>query len=222
LNASWPDAGDKQNRGEHLRIKQSLDFRRPSEFHNEIRNEFRWLDDLIAQCLELAPERRFADASQLLAAIETCEGGGALPVPSQTPSPRATGQASPVYPSKAPGSDSVALDELFREVRKLLANRAYDQVIDRLDIYRPAEWEVVDLRAARTLRALGQAYLGQGDFAAGRDCLEQLRAAQKEQALLSRQEHAAALSDLVKCYRGLGFTELVEACQAEARALLRS
>ncbi len=61
-------------------------------------------------------------------------------------------------------------------MRRLLAGKAFDQVIDRLDVYRPAEWTTVDLTAARTLRALGQAYLGRGDLQAARECLEQLRA----------------------------------------------
>ncbi len=86
----------------------------------------------------------------------------------------------------------------------------------------PAQWQVTDRSAARTLRALGQAYLGRGDLNAARDCLEQLRAGQKEQAVLSGQDHAAALSDLVKCYRGLGYADLAEACQAEVRLLLQS
>ncbi len=68
--------------------------------------------------------------------------------------------------------------------------------------------------------ALGQAYLGRGDLPAARDCLEQLRATQKEQNLLPRSDYAAALSDLFKCYRGLGQMELAQACQEEARKLL--
>ncbi len=111
-------------------------------------------------------------------------------------------------------------DALFREVRRLLACRAYEQIIDRLDVHRPAEWAVVDLAGARTLWALGQAYLGLGDLPAARDCLEQLRAAQREQALLPPPDYAAALSDLFKCYRSLGQVELARACQEEARRLL--
>jgi hypothetical protein len=38
--------------------------------------------------------------------------------------------------------------------------------------------------------------------------------------LLPRADYAAALSDLVKCYRGLGHAELARACQEEARKLL--
>jgi tetratricopeptide (TPR) repeat protein len=112
------------------------------------------------------------------------------------------------------------MDTLFRQVRRLLAARAYEQVVDRLDIHRPPEWAVLDMLGARTLRALGQAYLGLGDLPAARDCLEQLRATQKEQNLLSKPDYAAALSDLFKCYRGLGQMELAQACQEEARKLL--
>jgi tetratricopeptide (TPR) repeat protein len=112
------------------------------------------------------------------------------------------------------------VETLFREVRRLLAGKAFDQVIDRLDIHRPPEWAVVDRTGARTLRALGQAYLGRGDLAEARDCLEQLRISQKEQGLLSRTDYAAALSDLYKSYRGLGQMELAKACQEEARRLL--
>jgi tetratricopeptide (TPR) repeat protein len=93
-------------------------------------------------------------------------------------------------------------------------------VIDRLDVHRPPEWAVLDAMGARTLRALGQAYLALGNLPATRDCLEQLRAAQKEQNLLPRAEYAAALSDLVKCYRRLGQMEAAQACQDEARRLL--
>jgi tetratricopeptide (TPR) repeat protein len=93
-------------------------------------------------------------------------------------------------------------------------------VIDRLDIHRPAEWAVVDLLGARTLRALGQAYLGRGDLRAARECLEQLRTAQKERPLLTRDEHAAALTDLVKCYRGMGDLDQAGQCQEETRRLL--
>ena len=76
------------------------------------------------------------------------------------------------------------------------------------------------LTGARTLRALGQAYLGRGDLPAARECLEQLRTVQRAQHLLSRQDYAAALSDLVKCYRALGLEELALQTQQEARGLL--
>jgi serine/threonine-protein kinase len=234
LNAPWPAGADESRRDEHYRIKKSLVFRRPSERHNEIRNEYRWLDDLILRCLEVLPERRFADAGQMLSAIETCEAGSPLPSPSE-PAAATDSSRYPYFPTtvarlddasfartppqESPGV-SGAWDDLFREVRKLMGGRHYAQVIDRLDVHRPAEWQAIDPTTARVLRVLGQAYLGQGDLPAARDCLEQLRAAQNEQALLSRADHAAALSDLVKCYRGLGLAELADSCQRDARQLL--
>jgi eukaryotic-like serine/threonine-protein kinase len=215
LTAPWSldDKGD--HRGEHLRLKTSLRFAPPSEVQNEIRNDYRWLDGLILRCLQVEPEHRFADAGRLLAAIESSESGQPLP-------PLDLGALPPpdLGALTQPRSPDDAADTLFREVRRLLAARAYEQVVDRLDVYRPPEWAVLDMLGARTLRALGQAYLGLGDLPAARDCLEQLRATQKEQSLLSRPDYAAALSDLFKCYRSLGQMERAQACQEEARKLL--
>ena len=73
---------------------------------------------------------------------------------------------------------------------------------------------------ARLLRLLGQAYLGRGDLPAARDCFEHLRALQQEKPRLPRDEFAASLSDLCKCYRGLELPDLAAACQEEARRLL--
>src|SRR5262249_7413857 len=114
---------------------------------------------------------------------------------------------------------SAEAETLFREVRRLLGQRAFDRVIDRLDVYRPAEWAVPDARDARVLRFLGQAYLGRGDLRSACECLEQLRASQKEQLLLTATDFAAALSDLVKCYRGLGQADEATRCQQEALQL---
>jgi hypothetical protein len=213
LTAPWSNDDRDDRRELHLQLKKSLHFPPPSEVQNEIRNDYRWLDALILRCLEVEPERRFADAGRLLAAIEACESGQPLPPVQLDASP-----AAPAAPAE-PSSDA-AVDALFREMRRLLAARAYGQVIDRLDVHRPPEWAVLDVLGARTLRALGQAYLGLGDLPAARDCLEQLRATQKEQDLLPRPDYAAALSDLFKCYRGLGQMELAWACQEEARKLL--
>jgi serine/threonine-protein kinase len=211
LSAPWSTDDKHDRREEHLRLKRALHFPPPSAVQNEIRNDYRWLDALILRCLEFEPEQRFADAGPLLAAIEACESGA--PLPPLEPAAR------PVSREPAPRPDA-AVDELFREVRRLLAARAYEQVIDRLDVHRPPEWAVVDAPGARTLRALGQAYLGLGNLPAARDCLEQLRATQKEQGLLPKADYAVALSDLFKCYRGLGQMELAQACQEEARKLL--
>jgi len=221
LTAPWSHDDKSDQRDEHLRLKKSLHFAPPSEVQNEIRNDYRWLDALILRCLETEPEHRFADAGRLLAAIEACESGEPLPPIEPTDggtavSAVATG-GTPVPPGSRPDA---AVDTLFREVRRLLAARAYEQAIDRLDVHRPPEWAVLDAMGARTLRALGQAYLGLGNLPAARDCLEQLRATQKEQNLLPRSDYAAALSDLFKCYRGLGQMELAQACQEEARKLL--
>jgi serine/threonine-protein kinase len=213
LTAPWSTDAARDNRDEHYRIKESLRFQPPSSVQNEIRNDYRWLDTLILRCLEVDPSRRFADGGQLLHAIEACEKGESLP-------PQVTAPSAERPPLQQPPAADGEIDALFREVRKLLADKAYDRVIDRLDIHRPAEWAVVNLLGARTLRALGQAYLARSEFHEARDCLEQLRTAQKEQGLLSQPEYAVALSDLFKCYRSLGQPELATACQEEARSLL--
>ncbi len=218
LTAPW-QTGEGDHRDEHYRIKKAFVFPSPSQVQNEIRNDHRWLDELVRRCLQVEPEQRFADAGQLLAAIEACEAGGELAQASRT-----DWQSVPQTPaSDSPGSPSAAnagMEPLFREARRLLASKAYDQAIDRLDIHRPPEWAVVNLVGARTLRLLAQAYLGRGDLPAARECLEQLRTIQKEQQLLARSDYAAALSDLVRCYRGLGLLELAQACQEETRRLL--
>ena len=219
LTAPWSADEKNDRRDEHLRLKKSLHFPPPSAVQNEIRNDHRWLDELIPRCLEIEPERRFADAGRLLAAIEGCESGA--PLPALEPSAGGTAvSAATTGDTPVPPRPDAVVDTLFREVRRLLGARAYEQVIDRLDVHRPAEWVVLDMLGARTLRALGQAYLGLGNLPEARDCLEQLRATQKEQSLLSRTDFAAALSDLFKCYRGLGQMELAQACQEEARKLL--
>jgi serine/threonine-protein kinase len=218
LTAPWDHDETSDRRDEHYRLKKALHFPPPSQVQNEIRNDYRWLDGLILRCLEVEPERRFADAGRLLAALEACEAG--QPQPPIEPAAPEVAEVVPADREAAPMSPDAALDALFREVRRLLAAREYAQVVDRLDVHRPPEWTVLDLRGARTLRALGQAYLGLGDLAAARDCLEQLRATQQEQGLLARPDYAAALSDLFKCYRGLGQPELARACQEEARKLL--
>jgi serine/threonine protein kinase len=215
LHARWNTDETGDHREEHYRIKKSFRFPLPSQVQNEIRNDHRWLDDLVLRCLEVEPGCRFVDAGKLLAAIEGCEAGEPLPPPE---APRETSPDNESA-SREPGASDEA-EALFRDIRRLLARRAFDQVIDRLDVHRPAEWAVVDLVGARTLRALGQAYLGRGDLTSARECLEQLRTSQREQALLPRPDYAAALSDLFKCYRGLGLQEQARACQEEAKGLL--
>lgn len=214
LTAPWI-VDEKEDRSrENYRIKTGLEFAPPSEFQNEIRNDYRWLDGVILRCLDGDPDRRFADAAKLLAAIEACEAGEELP--ELLPPPR----EEPAARQEVPRLGDEAAEALFRDVRKLMGARAYDKVIDRIDIYRPAEWAVVDLLGARTLRALGQAFLGKGELTQARECLEQLRACQRERPLLAKTEYAAALSDLVKCYKGLGLADQARACQDEAKLLL--
>jgi serine/threonine-protein kinase len=218
LSARWDTEDRDERRAENLRLKKSFRFAPPSESQNEIRNDYRWLDGLILRCLETDPARRFHDAGEMLRAIEGCETGEPL-----APLPQPTDEDASENPQSATRSSQPAdapNEQLLREVRRLLAGKAYDQVIDRLDVHRPAEWASLDTFGARTLRALGQAYLGRGELASARDCLEQLRSGQKQQALLTKADYAAALSDLFRCYRGLGQTELAQACQEEARALL--
>jgi len=141
----------------------------------------------------------------------------AFPPEDETPLPSSRGAAAEPTPAH---EDAGPMDNLFREIRRLLALRSFDEVINKLDVHRPAEWAAVDLKGMRILRFLGQAYLGKGDLSAGRDCLEQLRALQREKARLSRDDYSATLSDLVKCYRALKLDALAKECQEEARRLM--
>jgi tetratricopeptide (TPR) repeat protein len=216
LTAPWTTGDQKDHTEEHYRIKRRLRFTPPSEAHNEIRFDYRWLDPLILRCLEVDPRRRFADAGQLLTAIEMCESGGELP-------------PEPVVEGPAPGDEDIdapvpslspRLEELVREVRRLLAQKDYDQAVDKLDVHRPAEWAVLDVAGAGTLRLLAQAFLGRGDVSAARECLEQLCNAQKENAVLPETDYALALTDLIKCYRRLHRLDEAAACETEARRLV--
>jgi serine/threonine protein kinase len=214
LSAAWSTDDKGDHRDEHYRIKESLRFAPPSDVQNEIRNDYRWLDALILRCLETDPARRIADAGKLLTAIETCEAGGELPEESGAPTDSRSESATL---QKEANEET---NRLFREVRRLLAGKHYHQVIDRLDVHRPAEWAVLDRIGARTLRTLGQAYLGRGDLTAARECLEQLRDVQRQQSLLAKGDYAAALSDLYRCYRGLSLEALAKACRDEVHRLL--
>jgi serine/threonine protein kinase len=217
LTAPWPRGDKEEHWQENSRIKESLVFPPPSAVQNEIRHDYPWLDKLIARCLAVDESQRFRDARQLLAAIEACQAGdtGVLDVVGRAGLPADTAADKNVRPTPQPAE----CDALFRDIRRLLGQREYVQVIDRLDVHRPAEWAALDVKGATILRYLGQAYLGRGDLPAARDCLEQLRDAQKEQHLLAHQDFAAALSDLVKCYRALGRPELADTCQQEARRI---
>jgi serine/threonine-protein kinase len=206
LVAPWPRPGEDRGGEACQRIKAGLHFPPPSQVHNEIRNDHRWLDGLILRCLEADPGRRFRDAGQVLEALEAGDG---------CPAPVA-GEETPTSPHNPPAPEG---DELIREARRLLAARQFAEAVDHLGIHRPAEWVVLDQSGARVLRLLGQAYLGRGDAAAARDCLEQLRAADKGQGVLPRQEYAAALADLIRCYGALGHDGPADDCRAEARRL---
>lgn len=209
----WSTEDNEERRDANYRLKTGLRFAPPSAVQNEIRNEYRWLDALILRCLDNDPGRRFADAGRLLAALEAGAAGAELP---PTGEEAGTPAAEPVTGQPAAAD---ADEAMFREARRLLAGRAYDEVIDRLDVHRPAEWEVLDLRGARTLRALAQAYLGRKDLREARECLEQLRTGQRERPVLQKADFAAALSDLCKCYRGLGLDDAARECQDEVRQL---
>jgi serine/threonine-protein kinase len=206
LAAPWPRPGEERGAETCHRIKVGLHFPPPSQVHNEIRNDYRWLDGLVLRCLEPDPARRFADAGRVLAALEAggaCGGGG------EPARDADTSDAGP--PPAAEG------DELIRDARRMLAGGRFAEAVDHLDVHRPAEWAVLDARGARVLRLLARAYLGRGDLRAARDCLEQLREAHRGQGVLPHQEYAAALADLVRCHRGLGQAELGDRCREEAR-----
>ncbi len=213
LDAPWVIDEHVDRSKENYRLKVGLEFEPPSRHHNEIRNDYRWLDDVILRCVDSDPKQRYPNASELLRALHN-EDAGERSVATSLPEPLADEHPAP------PRLQDEEAKALFREARQLLAARAYDQVIDRLDIHRPAEWAVLDLLGARTLRILGQAHLGRGDLTQARDCLEQLRHGQRQQQLLPRNEYAASLSDLFRCYRGLGLDELARECQEEAKRLL--
>src|SRR5262249_27387155 len=128
LTAPWATDDKKDYREEHYRLKTSLRFAPPSESQNEIRNDYRWLNGLVLRCLESDPGRRFANAGQLHAAIEACESGEELPDLPPPTEPRREEAPAP--------AEETGMERLFREVRKLLAGRSYDAVIDRLDVHR--------------------------------------------------------------------------------------
>jgi serine/threonine protein kinase len=210
-HAPWPARGDDRGE-EHYRIKTTLQFDPPSAVHNEIRNEYRWLDALILRCLDAKPSKRFRDAGALLAAIEACESGGELPPPEESHEPD---PADDPTPAPLPAPVAPDHEDLVRDVRRLLGRKAYEQVIERLEVHRPAEWATLDGPTARLVRLLAQGYIGRGAWGDARDCLEQVRDGQKEQPVLTRAEYTAVLSDLVKCYDRLDLTEQAEACRRE-------
>lgn len=119
-------------------------------------------------------------------------------------------------------SGSSPLENVLREARRLLAARSFAEVISRLEVHRPAEWAPLDETGGRLLRLLGQAFLGEQRWRDGCDCLEQLRAAHQQKPILSRNDYAATLSDLSRCYRELSAPQMAQECLDEARRTLQS
>lgn len=210
LTAPWSFL---RNRGDAARLKQELTFAAPSVLCPEIRAAMPWLDDLVLRCLEYLPAQRFRDAGQLLEALEACAAGKPLPAPA--------GDA-PVLPASPLPRQEDPADASIRTARRHLARGEFRQAIDQLDVHRPAEWAVVDGTGARLLRVLGQAYVRQGDWRAGRECLEQLRSVQRERQLLAPRQYGAALSDLLRCYERLDLADLAAAMKQEMRALIHA
>lgn len=214
LSAPWSRARDDQDGTEHFRMKADLQFAPPSAVHNEIRNDYPWVDELILRCLDVNPGRRFRDAGQLLEAMENCLAGGSLP-------PREEIPAGQEMPEIGAGPKAVPAAQpdfgLIREARQRLARQDYRGVIHHLDVHRPAEWAVVDLPGARVLRLLGRAYLELKDYRNAVDCFGQLQAVQKEQAVLPVLEYLAALTELGTCYRALGLAEQEQGCRDEVQ-----
>ncbi|MFQ3649621.1 MAG: serine/threonine-protein kinase, partial [Gemmataceae bacterium] len=137
LNAPWVIDEQRDTSAENYSIKIRLHYPPPSEQHNELRNDYRWLDGIILRCLDADPTRRFRDAPTLLAAIDAARAGRPLPQDDL--------DLLPV--TRNPTTDDPT-EERFRQVRKLLAAREYDRVIDLLDIHRPAEWAALDAAGA--------------------------------------------------------------------------
>jgi serine/threonine protein kinase len=211
LTAPWQLQKGPNEVEENQALKAGLHFPPLADLNHEARNDYRWLAPVLHRCLEATPALRFRDASELARALRDARSG------KQAPPPPVAASASL---ERSPAGEDESLELLFRDVRKLLAGKAFDQAIDLLEPHRPAEWSTLSLTGARALRALGQAYLGKGGLVQARECLEQLRTGQREQPVLARPDYAAALSDLARCYRSLGLDSLARQCQDEARQLL--
>jgi serine/threonine-protein kinase len=215
LTAPWSGKPENNPRADPYRLKTALSFPPPSAVHNEIRNDHRWLDELILCCLATDPDRRYQDAGQVLAAIEAGQAGE--PLPEVQPLPRRDKEP---FPLPGPAADTGAAgDPLLRQARRLLARQDFASAIDHLDIHRPAEWAVVDRQGAHILRLLAKAYLGKGDWSNARDCLTHLRNVQKEQPLLPPLEYLTALTDYLKCCHKQNLKELAEDAVKEMRTL---
>ncbi len=206
LNVSWPRSQEGIDGEEHYRIKRGLQFRPLSEVHNEVRNDYPWVDGLILRCLELHPHQRFQDAGKLVEAIDICQNEGELPpreeIPEESKIPEKLFSSS-----QAPSGPDLSL---VKEARQRLSRRDFQGVIDHLDVHRPAEWAVVDLQGAFVLRLLGRAYLEQKEYRNCLECFNQLLEVQKEQGYLSTTEYLAVLTELNDCYEEMIWPEQIK------------
>lgn len=198
---------------EVARLKAELRFLPPSASVAEIRQRRPWLDQVIERCLDADPGRRFADADELLQALEAGAAGQPLPQPGQPRLRKTPPQAPPPRLGESPH------DERLRAARALLARGETQAAIDQLDIHRPAEWNTLDAPAAALLRILGQAYVRQKNWPAARECLEHLQSALRETPHLPPAQKAAALTDLRRCYEALGLSEQAKKIEEEARGV---
>lgn len=211
LSAAWR-TDESPARVEHnYRLKTSLKFQAPSRFHNEIRNDFGWLDSVILKCLAPDPADRFADAGELLHALQAEKEE--RPDPGRVPRSHHT---TPGMTQRSPSRDNDLAE--IREIRGAMARCDYASVIDQLDIHRPPEWTPLDAHSIQRVRLLGQAFLRNGDLAQARECLEQVRGAHLSERLLSEREYIMVLTDLHHCYAGLGLPDLARRCRVEVRS----
>jgi len=212
LSAAWQTDESPARVQHNHRLKTSLKFHAPSHFHNEIRNDFGWLDSVILKCLATDPADRYADAGELLQALQAEKEERPQPVKVLRSNRPTSGPTRP----QASGDDGLAE---IREVRCALARGEYAAVIDQLDIHRPPEWTRLDAHSIQRVRLLGLAFLRNGNLSQARECLEQVRGAHLSERLLSEREYAMVLTDLYHCYGGLGLAEMAHRCRAEVRTV---
>ncbi|MGF1577989.1 MAG: serine/threonine protein kinase [Gemmataceae bacterium] len=220
VTMAWPKSGDART---FHQIKTGLQFAPPSQVHNEIRNEYRWLDGLILGCLAVEPENRFPDAGKVLEAIETCEEGGELPTFASRVRTKGTSEtpSRSILRDQVSGADELP-ESLIRKARRHLSRREYAETVDLLDVHRPAEWAVMDQEGAQVLRLLAKAFLGQNDYPSASDCLSQLEEAQHEQSILPVKDFLVVLTDLQQCCEKMGRNDRVKAVRDEIRRIFEA